>query len=595
MSPKHSNFERLRNIESGKVGVKNRPLFAALYLRVKFNTNFNNLCPPQGWAVVTNDGQIHLNANRMATPGIWSYIICHCLLHLGFGHFEIYEQEHPEGLREREWQLACDYFIQKFLCEIGLHWHPDEQDNFVYNTRNEEKLYNILCEQGLAEGVRIFGAAGEDACDMLVAPLIARQEPLPDWKLLLAKGLSQTVAEIVEDVAPRYHLTEAEQAREWFINCYPLLSSLAAGFKMVEDAEICRRMDISIAAVSAENRTIYINPYAGLSKEEYRFVLAHELLHVGLRHEARQQGRDAFLWNVACDYVINGWLVEMAVGNIPQCGLLYDPTLKGESAEAIYDVIVKDMRRMRKLQTFRGSGLGDILDSAHPEWWKSGRGVNLDDFYRSALNQGLSLHQSMGRGLLPGDMIEDIRAQAAPPPGWEVELARWFDAHFLPLERKRSYARLSRRQSATPDIPRPRYVIDEIAQQGRTFGVVLDTSGSMDSILLAKALGAIASYSIAHEVVAVRVIFCDAVTYDQGFMQPEAIAGHVKVRGRGGTILQPGINLLEEAEDFPKDGPILIITDGFCDNLRIRREHAFMLPVGNALPFTAVGPIFRIE
>ena len=82
----------------------------------------------------------------------------------------------------------------------------------------------------------------------------------------------------------------------------------------------------------------------------------------------------------------------------------------------------------------------------------------------------------------------------------------------------------------------------------------------MDRALLAKALGAIASYSIAREVPAVRVVFCDAAVYDQGYMPPEAIAGRVRVRGRGGTVLQPGIDLLNQAKDFPKDAPLLVIT-----------------------------------
>jgi predicted metal-dependent peptidase len=173
-------------------------------------------------------------------------------------------------------------------------------------------------------------------------------------------------------------------------------------------------------------------------------------------------------------------------------------------------------------------------------------------------------------------------------------LAQWFDNYFSPLEKVRSYARLSRRQSATPDIPRPRWVPAAGAEDGRTFGVVLDTSGSMDRELLAKALGAIASYSISREVPAVRVVFCDAVTYDQGYMPPEAIGDRVKVRGRGGTILQPGIDLLEKAEDFPANGPILIITDGFCDRLRVGRPHAFLIPRGRHLPFVPKGQVFRI-
>ena len=68
---------------------------------------------------------------------------------------------------------------------------------------------------------------------------------------------------------------------------------------------------------------------------------------------------------------------------------------------------------------------------------------------------------------------------------------------------------------------------------------------------------------------------------------------NVQVKGRGGTVLMPGIRMLEEAEDFPKDGPILVITDGACDPLRIRREHAFLLAAGGRLPFQPKGPVFH--
>ena len=81
-------------------------------------------------------------------------------------------------------------------------------------------------------------------------------------------------------------------------------------------------------------------------------------------------------------------------------------------------------------------------------------------------------------------------------------------------------------------------------QNSRTFGVVLDTSGSMDRELLGKALGAIASYSVARDVPLVRVIFCDAVAYDAGYLAPEDIANKVRVKGKGGTVLQPGINTI---------------------------------------------------
>jgi predicted metal-dependent peptidase len=389
--------------------------------------------------------------------------------------------------------------------------------------------------------------------------------------------------------------SEAQSAYRWFISSYPLLGALASYFRLIEDPILCTRLQISIAAVDAELQEIFINPAAGLGQRECRFVMAHELLHVGLRHQARRQGRDPFLWNAACDYVINAWLMEMQLGDLPAVGALYDPELKGLSAEAIYDPIVTDLRRYRKLATLRGVGLGDILERGRPDWWENGDGVALDDFYRRCLGQGLVYHDAAGRGLLPAGLVEEINALTEPPIPWDVELARWFDEHFPPLEKVRSYAQLSRRQAATPDIPRPRWITARDAEEGRTFAVVLDTSGSMDRQLLAKALGSISSYSLARDVALVRVVFCDAAAYDQGYLRPEDIAGRVKVRGRGGTVLQPGIELLLKAEDFPATGPILIITDGYCDRLQVPREHAFLIPRGHRLPFVPRGKIFYLD
>lgn len=94
---------------------------------------------------------------------------------------------------------------------------------------------------------------------------------------------------------------------------------------------------------------------------------------------------------------------------------------------------------------------------------------------------------------------------------------------------------------------------------------------------------------------AVRVVFCDAEAHDNGWMHPFDIAGRVRVRGRGGTILQPGVDLLQDAPDFPKDGPILVITDAWIDRVRIKREHAYLIPAGAVLPFPARGPVFRFS
>ncbi len=570
------------------------PMFFSLERSSGLNRQKRNRCPPGGWAVVTASGRIHVHPTRLASAEDWVYVLAHCLLHLGLGHLKM--ERAPA-----EWNVACDCQVARFLGDFKIARPPvGIEPPVVPLPASESQLYERLCAEGIPPELRLCGTAGPGAYDML--PSQGRFDE-GFWRAKLADGIRAAVASAVrvaggvEDPmgGPRKSSSAVDKARQWFVNRYPLLGSLASGMSFLEDPAVCRRMDISVAAVDPEMREVYISPGAGLEEDEWRFVVAHELLHVGLRHDARRQGRDAFLWNVACDYVINGWLLEMGIGELPKMGVLHDSKLRGMSAEEVYDLIVTDIRKYRKLVTLRGKGLGDILEPSRPDWWQTGEGVDLDSFYRSCLRQGLAHHEEGERGYLPAGLVEEIRALDQPPIPWDVELAQWFDEHFAPVEKRRSYARPSRRQSATPDIPRPSWVPVEGALEGRTFGVVLDTSGSMDRRLLSKALGAIASYSISRDVPAVRVVFCDAAAYDQGYMPPEVILDRVKVRGRGGTVLQPGIKLLEEAEDFPTKGPILIITDGWCDPLRIHREHAFLMPTYGRLPFVPKGKVFRIE
>lgn len=80
---------------------------------------------------------------------------------------------------------------------------------------------------------------------------------------------------------------------------------------------------------------------------------------------------------------------------------------------------------------------------------------------------------------MPYGLEEEIRALEHPPLPWDARLARWFDEHIRSPEPKRTYARASRRQAATSDIPRPGKLRPEELSREVTFGVVLDTSGSM--------------------------------------------------------------------------------------------------------------------
>ncbi len=631
---------------------RRNPLFSRLtgYIQVLGRKNMGNDA-----AHVYGEGTIYLNRDALLTPEQWAFTIAHCKLHLAFGHFDAermpgYDKAGPDGSSEwvvscsrALWNMACDIYVSKFLYDIkfGSPICPNPADYFPGSLSDERKIYQYLMENGYAAGGGASGRKGSagqggaagnpgglplaarrsragnvcgvpgcagfgtaEGMDMqtLDRPRVydAKRNERNLFMVNFAYALAYSVSSVVSNAGghgeenSRAH-TKSEKAAQWFISHYPLLGGLAAGFRIIEDYSLCNKEEISVAAVDVTAGEIYVNPAAGLDGEELKFVLAHEFLHAGLMHHERCQGRDAYLWNVACDYVINGWLREMGIGRMPDRGL-YDEALKDISAENLYDRILKDLRKFSKMDTFRGYGKGDVIAGRGNGGFSNSSVASLDDFYRSALQNGLEYHQSEGRGYLPSGLIEEIRALAMPPIPWDVQLGNWFDEFFTPLAKRRTYARPSRRQGSTPDIPRPSYAPAEIPEYSRTFGVVIDTSGSMDKRLLGLALGAVASYAEAKEVPCARVVFCDAAAYDAGYLAPEEIAGRVQVKGRGGTVLQPGVDLLEGAKDFPENGPILIITDGWIeDHIRIRREHAFLVPRGRRLPFTPRGKVFYFD
>jgi predicted metal-dependent peptidase len=539
------------------------------------------------------------NVRRREEVEIWAYLFARICVHIAMDHMDPERDDLP-------WHQACWYFADEMVSIAGIGRRPSSFPPILTGLprENEKALAAYLKETSTSNALEALSLSKLGQRFWTFSGAFKLSDALREQrKHDLARGIRKSASQAV-DIAggARKALgtgweieTVFKRARDWVISEFPLLAALASSFHLIEDEALCQAMHVEVAAISDQTHEIYVNPKIRFSEEEARFIMAHELLHAGLRHSMRRQGRDSWFWNIACDFVINDWLMEMDVGRPPDhVGYLYDPSLHALSAEEVYDRIVADLRWMRKLrkaQTLNGRGV-DILDGQQPAGWWQGGGVDLDAFYRRALNEGLELYLGKERGYLPAGLIEEIRSLSQPPIPWDVELAHWLDQYFPPIVLKRSYSRAHRRQSATPEIPRPAWVSPDEQRASRVFGAVIDTSGSMNRAELGKAVGAIASYAMSREVAFVRLIQCDAAAQDEGYVAPESLLGRVRIKGRGGTALMPGIRCLEEAPDFPNDGPVLIITDGACDKLTIKRNHAFLLVEGGRLPFQAKGPVF---
>lgn len=560
-------------------------------------------------------GIIYLNPwfvgpkNRLLDADEWKYAIAHLALHLALNH-----PARREGRDPLIWNLACDVAVDRLLVLFkiyrpmtiaGEQWPGEGSEDALYEEMLEIRNVNrkLLPNRTLA---------GDGRTDIL-----GLAKPSLPWRKEDEARLATCIRQVVQDTVTRTAETllfaetgtgreklwaPAERAKHWVLSEFPLLGALAGEIRIIADAELCRRMDIPIAAINGFLGEMYLHPEVGLTQDELIFVYVHELLHVALFHHSRGMGRDPHLYNIAADFVINGWLVEMGVGQMPSIAALYDPRLQGMSTEEVYDYIAQNPRAAKKMRGFRGA-LGDVLMDA-----PNGRTIyrkdvtTLDDLYRRCLRTGYSC---IGRGTIPAGLLEEIRSLWTAPVPWDVELAQWMDAHVpFPRDPRRTYARASRRQASTPDIPRPARYIPQEEIAACTFGVVLDTSGSMDRALLGRALGAIASYAEARDVNSVRLVLCDAAPYDRGIVSPTDLRGIVSVQGRGGTVLQPAINFLIRRADFPPTAPIMIITDGWCEEeILCPRDHCFVLPratqvdakvKGERIPLRTNAPVFRV-
>ncbi len=342
--------------------------------------------PDDGLVRVDSDGVLHVHPKRRADPVEWAWAVAHGALHLGFGHVTA-----ATGMRaqpDRFDVAARCVVVNRFLLGFPIGRTPADLP-MAYPDGDEEQLAARWRRDGIPPMYERCGTAGAEPDQLLVPWDSWLGGRPPDWQLAFAHALTRTVATAMDMAGGRRDsmrggvtpLQPWERALSWFVSSYPLLGGIAAGITIVADAELARAHGISVAAVDAGAAEIYINPLLQLDDEEWRFVLAHEMLHAALRHGDRCGARDPYLFNVACDYVINAWLVEMQVGTMPE-GLLYDQELKDLSAEEVYDRLATDLRRMRRLATLRGKGVGDILGGplGPPRDY-----VDLDEFYRRGL------------------------------------------------------------------------------------------------------------------------------------------------------------------------------------------------------------------
>ncbi len=113
--------------------------------------------------------------------------------------------------------------------------------------------------------------------------------------------------------------------------------------------------------------TIFYNPsfFQDLSKDEQVFTIAHELMHITLKHLSRLEERDIEIWNYATDAVINQILRKNGLPLVE--GVIDCPDALSFSAEEYYEM-VKNRPDCKQLMSKYRHDKEDSIITTHEHW-----------------------------------------------------------------------------------------------------------------------------------------------------------------------------------------------------------------------------------
>jgi predicted metal-dependent peptidase len=315
------------------------------------------------------------------------------------------------------------------------------------------------------------------------------------------------------------------KARAGLVLDQPFFGSLALRLGVVEDS--------GCETAWTDGQTLGFNPgfIDGLSLDETKGLLAHEVMHLAAAHQSRRGGRDAGRWNMACDYAINGLLEES--GFWLPAGRLRDKRFDGLSADVIY----------AQLPDAPGNsaggdpgGCGEVRDASVDV----GEAGGSEQDWKVAVAQAAQQARAMGK--LPAGVARMVEEMLQPKVEWRevlrrfVRTAAWNDYQWTPPNRRFVHLGL--------------YLPSLRSEELSEIVVAVDTSGSIDGSMLDQFAGELSGILEDFETT-IFVLYADAAVAGCETLTREDLPLRLHPAGGGGTDFRPAFRWVEEQGKTP--------------------------------------------
>ncbi len=326
---------------------------------------------------------------------------------------------------------------------------------------------------------------------------------------------------------------------------FPFFGSLAMRLRTVERTQ-------GIPTAATDGVSVFWNPgfFASLTREEAKFVVAHETMHCALGHMFRENGRNHNAWNIACDYALNPVLIKAGLKMPKDC--LFDEKYDGMSAEQIYS-LRKTTNPEDATSPMFMVGIGDG-STGDPQDGPGGAKISTGSFsappsgeadtpseilaqdWASALEQAASVAQKIGK--LPGGFVDMIEGSRTPTIPWQGVLAQFVtNAIASDVTWNRPNRRLISQGIYLPGVLKEN--IGEIV-------VFIDSSGSTTLEMQEDFAAELTSILHTCHPEKIHVVYVDAEVQDVREYTTDDTQIDLSIPGRGGTMFAPAFAWVEE-------------------------------------------------
>lgn len=371
-----------------------------------------------------------------------------------------------------------------------------------------------------------------------------------------------------KNLSPRERIAKA---RINLLTDYPFFGNLAMKLIPRElTPEEVAQYQVPAMGVDVYGNLVY-NPewVAKQTDTTLKCAVAHEVMHVVLKHLERLGTRDKQLWNIATDAVINHILSHTF--NIPSNWVQLKEA-KGKSAEELYDILLKNAK------FYKGEGgftswdthffggdteekggepkAGGQLDASGG---KEGKGES--PFYQPgqqkfdatrAVREAYNFAKTQGK--VPAGIERMFADILNPQLDWR-DILRKFIVDVIPHDF--SYTRPHKKSFSVG------YYMPMIKKESIEIVIAVDTSGSISEREYAEFLSEIYAMVKQFESLRATLILCDAEVQDvyeiDETFDPFSIKGH----GYGGTDARPVYKYIMENMNWSNVKLLVYFSDGY--------------------------------